>query len=639
MIKYSARLLRSIPSSLALAGAVLYSTPVYSQDLTSEQKAKVEERIKNIQDPEARERARKVLESLYSGLNKPKEQPTSKEPSTTEPVKPQETPKETDPLRQQPGESLEDFMNRMEKEIQKADEELEIIKRSEAAKLTAANAPIIKLYREPRSELLITARGGATPNGSLQGSHGDAHIRGVLQEYIDLDVLLGHRSSSFLDQNNRRTIFNSPANGSATLGFDFGSFRLKGGLTASLEEILRRDSSFIEQDIGTSHIQVFTRAKIREISEYYSGLAELQIGNLNLGIIPYGRLFPTIIETEITEIVTDPNPAANYTTNARFRQPSQRNKMLGFMFNLGAIKEFSTETEVKGKKEIHQLGRLYGDLIGFAEREDLDVGAIDKRQIERIYGGMKFVYDAPMFIGQIFALHGYLDDRIGDVRLQHDSSGTKVHVSGFLDFSQIRFGKTVKESDDPKIEEIIQSYKIPVILGASFNLDVSYEEDENFTLPSGRVVAGVGKAFSGRRALEEIANTESLLSMIDLNLAKQYGSNLSEMVRSQRVTQLPLYLIDASDWTNIGLMGIASLSRTKDNRIGYEWRLYGIAGPLSAHVGALKNSAIEGWETGLRYHLKDYLSLGVSYGEFKDRINREQKTEPLIAAEITFNIK
>lgn len=566
--------------SAALAGSLLYSNAAYSQDQPPEQQP----------EPAAQETAEEIKKRLIEEIKERERIAAEKRANEQNPEQPTEQAPEEQPVEQP-------------KEVEKP-KELKTL-----------------FYREPESHFIWHSRGGPTPNGDLQGARAYSSLDISFKEFIRSGILFTNRSSSYLDKDNKRIIENSPLNGHADLKLDLENVKLEFGFTGSLEEKIMRETSEINQTIGSSSIQVITRNKVRDIEEYYAGIIRADIGGLRISINPYEKRLPTIRTHEIFQKVTDSsNPSASFTSLDELRSPTPRNKTEGVMFSLGSNKRFNKIEDKQGKTS---ESSLTADLVGIFERELIELYGTEKREIQRIYGGADIRADLGAFVPRVLALQGFYDDRIGEQRYGHKASSTKLLGSIYLDLGQLKFAEQKLKSDDPKIESIKKSKHIPVLLGGSVSLDSNYEDNTNkYARPSIRGVLGIGSAFSGREALENILQLEYTTSMADLGLTKEYGHKFSESVLDSLSSQLPVNLANPEDWGRLGLLGILQVSREdqgSSKKPGYSGSIYGVLGPLTANA-SYSNNGFETERTGasLGFYPKKAVYIGLGYLESKE---------------------
>ena len=326
---------KSIVYSTALAGSLLYSNPVYSQDLTPEQKQRIEERIKNIKDPAAKEIARANLEALFKGTNQNSQQ---KPPEAQEPKLTQEEirKKLIEENKEQNRIEAEKRKTEAERRIREREEEwkrrrknkdpIEPVETPQEPNLPETTSPIkqpkedkVTFYTEKPRHFIWHSLGGPAPNGDLQGTRAYSGFDILLEDIFSSELLFTNKSLSYLDANGNRIIENSPFNGHGKLRFSLDNLKLEFGYTGNLEERISRETSEINQLIGSSAIQVITRNKTREVDEYHAGMFSGDFNGLRTSFTYFVNLFPTIRTHEIFQSVIDSsNLSSSFTSSDEF---------------------------------------------------------------------------------------------------------------------------------------------------------------------------------------------------------------------------------------------------------------------------------------------------------------------------------
>ena len=171
----------------------------------------------------------------------------------------------------------------------------------------AAKDPEPKLIKLPESYFSLHLKGGASPNGDSQASHGFSELNFSLKEMLKGNLFLAYNSSSFIDKNDVRTIVNNPLTAKLDLDSMYEGVRMRLGFRVSEEETIRRNSDYSSTQIGTSLVEVLTRSKTVDRSEHYGGLLQFEHSGLAVILEPYLSLFPTPNEHNVTQILTDQN--------------------------------------------------------------------------------------------------------------------------------------------------------------------------------------------------------------------------------------------------------------------------------------------------------------------------------------------
>ncbi len=465
--------------------------------------------------------------------------------------------------------------------------------------------------KEPESFLSWHVRGGASPNGDSQGSLGFSDIKFSLKDMFKGEIFAAYSSSSFIDENGVRTVINNPFNTKIDFDVNYKDIRAVLGFRGSLEETIRRNSSFSSTAIGTSTVEVSTRTKTVDTLEHYGGLLEVDYGGLVVSLRPYLLLFPTVNEHEIKQKVIDPNPAASYESNFRFRDPTPRNKKTGVLLRAGHT------------KELKESFYLITDLVGIVEQETLEFPGAEKREIQRIHIGLDAFLDIPVIAPRLAIFKGFLDDRTGGNRYAHGSNSTKFLGSLYFDGKAVTLKEKKTKSDDPRIDEIVEKTNIPALFGGTFLYDRQYGGGDRYTRRSGSAVLGFGNA-SGREALGSLASIEEDIALKLLGLRPEEGSVLSRAHANWQAYQRP-FRIAAKDTFGLLLTGRYTTERlnSKNNNF-YEGQAYVLLDLLLLNGGFSYNrdTKEKSWNAGVGYSVKPGFLLAAEYKETKTKDER-----------------
>ena len=510
---------------------------------------------------------------LYSNLaysqDKPVEQP--QEPVAQEP----ETPKE----------SKSEVPEKKPKEVNEK----------------AAKDPEPKLIKLPESYFSLHLKGGASPNGDSQASHGFSELNFSLKEMLKGNLFLAYNSSSFIDKNDVRTIVNNPLTAKLDLDSMYEGVRMRLGFRVSEEETIRRNSDYSSTQIGTSLVEVLTRSKTVDRSEHYGGLLQFEHSGLAVILEPYLSLFPTTNEHEITQIVTDPNPSASYQTNFTFRDPTARNQKVGALVRAGHT------------KKLKDGFYLVSDLVGILEQQTLEFSGYQKREIQRIHVGLDAFLQMPILAPRVFIGRGFLDDKLQGERNAHSENSTKFLASLYFDTKVL---KEIKSEDEKGITT--KKTGFPAMGGLTFISDHQYGAGDRYTNKSLSAVLGFGNA-SGKEALSAIASIEEDLALKKLGLRPGEGQVLSKAHSIWQAYQRPFKLANPSTY-GLLLTGNYSTERLNSvNNILYGGQAYAILDSLILNAGISKNKDTRdnSWNAGIGYFVKDWFFLGADYTESK----------------------
>lgn len=472
-------------------------------------------------------------------------------------------------------------------------------KKEEKKEQPAPKPEKIKFLKEPESFLSWHVKGEASPNGDSQGSLGLSDIIFSLKDTFKAEVFAASGSSSYLDQNGIRTLVNNPYSTKVDLEFNHNDLSAVLGFRGSLEETIRRNSTFSSTSIGTSTVEVSTRNKTVDTLEHYGALAEINWGSLVVSVSPYESLFPTVNEHEITQKVIDPNPAASYESNFSFRDPTARNKKVGALLRAGYTKEL--------KEDFY----LSTDLVGILEQETLEFLGAEKREIQKTHIGLDAFLDMPLVAPRFAIFRGFLDDRINNDRHADSPNATKFLGSVYFD------AKVIKETDDPT-KEVIQKIGFPLLAGGTFIYDQENGEGDRYFRKSGSAVLGFGNA-SGREALSALAKIEEDLALKSLGLRPEDGSVLSRAHSLWEAYERPFRIVK-KDTFGLLLTGRYTSDRINgNNNIFYEGQAYGIFDSVLLNVGITRNkdAGERSWNIGGGYFIREGVFLGVDYTESK----------------------
>lgn len=461
------------------------------------------------------------------------------------------------------------------------------------------------------SYFLLHLKGGASPNGDSQASSAFSNITFSLKEMLRGDLFAAYRSSSFLDENDIRTVINVPFITKLDLHSRYEGIGLKLGFRGSLEETIRRNSDFSSNVIGTSIVEVATRTKTVDVLEHYGGLFELDYEGVTISLRPFHLLFPTINEHEITQRVIDPNPSASYENNFIFRDPTARKTKSGMLFRAGHT------------KELKEKYSLVTDLVGILEQENLEFPGAEKREIQRIHVGIDAFLDMPVIAPRIAIYRGFLDDKIRGERNAHSENSTKFLASLYFDAKSITLKETVIASDDPKIDKITKKVNLPILFGATYIHDRQYGASDRYARKSCSAVFGIGNA-SGREALNSLASLEEDLALKLLGLRPEEGSVLSKAHSIWQAYQRP-FKIAAKDTYGLLLTGRCTQERLNSkNNLLYEGQGYALLDSLLLNAGIQhnKDTRERSWNVGIGYFAKDWFFLGADYTETKENNER-----------------